>query len=547
MRDSLDWVCCYESNMTSKHTGPHAYLVILTLLFGSVLMGCYDPLDHTSGVAEQKLRTIETFEEVIVPLSHRQVDANEPVVSPAERSMSIGECRAVALANNLDLDVELLDPSIAAETITEEQAQFESLFFSNLGHEELDVPDGTLDKTSGGDVGVAIPLRTGGELTIELGYERFHTTNEQVDPDTSHNTDFSFSISHPLLRNAGLGVNAHPIRIAFYETQISEARAKLEVIRVLSFVDQVYWRLYAARGELQVRQQEYDLAVAQLERVERRVKAGTSPKVEIIRSAAGVAARRETIVIAENNVRQRELDLKLTINTDELDIAGRTVLIPATKPNPIDYHFDHKRLIEAAIENRMEMLELELRLAQDASTIEFRQNQLLPLLAVDYTYKQNTLGRSRPNASDIFGDNDFTDHRLGLQLQIPLGNKAARSRLRRAVLGKVRRLATVRRRETQIKREVLGAIIQLESAWERIEAARQRPVLAARELAAEQRQFELGRRTSVDVLEAQQRLANAHLAEINALADYEIAQTRLAFSTGTTLMAAQIHWQPKDE
>ena len=103
-------------------------------------MGCYDPLDHTSGAAQQKLRTIETFKDVIIPASHRPVDANEPIDSPAERSMSIGQCRAVPLANNLDLEVELLDPSIAAETIAETQARFESLFFSNVDYATLDIP-----------------------------------------------------------------------------------------------------------------------------------------------------------------------------------------------------------------------------------------------------------------------------------------------------------------------------------------------------------------------------------------------------------------------
>ena len=60
----------------------------------------------------------------------------------------------------------------------------------------------------------------------------------------------SLSISHPLLRNAGNRANTYAIRIAEYERQITYARTKLEVIRVIADVDRVYWRLYAARNAL---------------------------------------------------------------------------------------------------------------------------------------------------------------------------------------------------------------------------------------------------------------------------------------------------------
>ena len=56
----------------------------------------------------------------------------------------------------------------------------------------------------------------------------------------------------------------------------------------------------------------------------------------------------------------------------------------------------------------------------------------------------------------------------------------------------------------------------------------------------EQRQFDVGLRTSTDVLDAQSRLADARSREVRSLADYEIALVDIAFATGTLLGRTQV-------
>ncbi|MHC4216599.1 MAG: TolC family protein, partial [Planctomycetota bacterium] len=74
--------------------------------------------------------------------------------------------------------------------------------------------------------------------------------------------------------------------------------------------------------------------------------------------------------------------------------------------------------------------------------------------------------------------------------------------------------------------------------------ARQNVLLQERLFKAEQRQFELGLRTSTDVLDAQTKFAEAQSSEILALGQYQISQVDLAFATGTLLGAAKVQWQP---
>jgi len=506
-------------------------------------------------VPARRLHRIDTLDLDVLPAGEQEADIRLPGGTPplrrpsAELEMTLAECRAVALRSNLGLQVELINPAIAREAIAEQQARFEPSLFANSTYARTETPTSTTLDASEikyliADVGVRLPLRTGGTLTFDLPVSRTETNNVFSTLNPSYTSDFGVSLSQPLLRDGGIRANTHAIRIAHYQSQIVEARTKLEVIRVIGAVDRVYWRLYAARKELEVRKNEYDLAVAQLERVRRMAKAGAVPEVEIIRAETGVAERVESIIVADNDLRDRERELKRVLNKPGLEISALTILIPATDPRPVRYALDVGRITESAVANRMEMLELELQIAQDASTIDFQRNQALPVLALDYTYGINGLGPTMHDSIDLLLDRRFDDHRLGLQFVLPLGNRAAESRLRQAIYTRVQRLATRERRQLQIQEEVANAADRLEANWQRILASRQRTILAARNLEAEQRQFELGLRTSTDVLDAQTRLADAKLAEIRAQVEYQIAQVDLAFATGTLLGEAAVVWQP---
>lgn len=528
--------------------------VILPALAGVWLGGCAGPFADDPMLAisipPQRLREVVPLDLATVA---PPVDAGgaHGAAQPARLEVTIEQCRAMVLAHNLELDVELLTPTIARQRISEEEARFEAMLFGGASHARTDTPtasdlSGSQTDATRADLGVSVPLRTGGTLRFDLPVDRFKTDNAFATLNPAFSSDFAVSLSHNLLRNAGPRTNQHAIRVAHYASQAAEARTRLEVIRVIALADRMYWRLYATRQELAVRRQQHDLAVAQLERARRLVAAGAAAEVEVVRAEAGVAEGLESIIVAHNNVRDRERGLKRMLNVPDLPMTGPTELVPATPSNPVHFQLDVRPLVEAAMLGRMELLELELQLATDASTVDFERNQTLPLAVLDYAYNANGLGASFGDAFDMLNDRDFEDHRVAIRLEIPLGNEAARSRLRRALLDRLQRLATRRQRRAQIEQEVLNVVDQLEANWQRILANRQRAILAGRTLAAEQRQFGLGLSTSTDVLDAQTRLADARSAEARSLADYQIAQIDLAYATGTLLGAARIQWEPRE-
>jgi len=467
----------------------------------------------------------------------------------ATAPLTIEEVRASTLANNLDLRVALIDPTIAAERVTEEDARFTSVFTLRADHTDAEFPTGSTlasstQRSTNAGAGVRIPTRTGGSVTVDVVGARDDVGNSFTFLNPSYESDAQISISHPLLRGAGRRVTTAPVRIAGYEEQAAEARTKLEVLRQLTEAERAYWRLYQARQELDVRLQQFDIAREQLDRAGRRVREGNSPEVEIDRARAGAAQRLEAIVIADNLVLLRQRELKQIVNAPGLEVDTPVLILPATPPDPVEYVFDTGELQRAAVANRAELLELELRLAADAVNIGVARNDLLPLVNLTYRYRLNGLADSPPSAVEQNFRWQYPDWTIGVSAEVPLDNEEARSRLRQALLARMQRAATRELREQLIRREVLDAADSLHAGWQRILAARQATIAAGRALASEQRQFDLGRSTSNDVLDASSLLADAQVAEVRALADYQISQIDLAFASGTMLGASRVSFEP---
>lgn len=475
------------------------------------------------------------------------LDREVPIEEPAEiRPIEIEDVRRSVLENNLDLRTELVSPAIANANLSAEQAKFESTFFAGYTRNDQGVATNLEqgDPTSSDEflTGLRLPLATGGDITLD-------TLATRTDLGSAANllgnrepwqSNLRFSIAQPLLRGAGLDANTASIRIAGWNRDIADARLKLAATRILADSDRAYWNLFAAWRELEVRKSQYELAVSQMERAKRRVAAGDIPEIEVIRARSGVGRTLESIIRADGDLRRQQRVVKRIMNAPDLPLADGVGLEPATEPNPLRIELDASVLAEEAVENRMEMLELELQVSIDAMNVDLRRNEALPLFAFDYRYSIQGDDTGFGSAYSALGDSD--SHRIGVNGEIPIGNEIRESRLSAAVLQRVQRLATRSARSLAIRSEVYDSVDRLRQSWQSILAARLETVLAARTVAGEQRQFDVGLRTSTDVLDAQSRLADAQSREVRSLADYQIALVDIAFATGTLLGRTQVNF-----
>lgn len=473
-----------------------------------------------------------------------------PVTTPEEsRTIGLAEVRRAVIEGNLELRTELVSPEIARANLGAEEAKFESTVFAGYTRNDQGVITNLEqgDPTSSDEflAGIRLPLASGGTITVDTLATQSDLGSGfpggQVKPWESN---LRFSISQPLLRGAG-AVNTASIRIAKWNRDLADARLKLATIRILAEADKAYWRLYEAWRELEVRKSQYERATSQLERAQRRLDAGDAPEIDVIRARSGVGSTLESIIRADASLRQRQRALKRLINIADLPIGSETAIIPETQPNPLRIELDGNELAAEAIVNRMEMLELEIQLAIDATTVDIRRNEALPAFALDYRYSIQGDDQTFDAAYGALGDSD--SHRIGVNGEIPIGNAQRENRLSAAILQRVQRLATREARGQAIEAEVFDALDRLRQAWQSILAARLETVLAARTAIGEERQFEVGIRTSTDVLEAQSRLADAQSREVQSLAAYQIALVDIAFATGTLLGQSKVEFDESDD
>jgi len=385
--------------------------------------------------------------------------------------------------------------------------------------------------------GIRVPLRTGGTVVLSAPLSNKRTSRDNAQFNSKeYQSALRFSVSQPLLRNAGQQANEASIRIAEYQQQAAALGTRLQSIRIIAMVDKAYWQLYESWGELDVRRQQYEYAQQNLQMVKTRVAEGLTARVEINRSEIGVANRLETLIIAETNLKRANRQLQFLLNDISDDPSLDAIFLPSTAPNLVKYDINRKKLMDDAMQGRIELLTQELKLSADLAKISYLENQTLPLFTVDYQYGalSNTFNQFGDSYQDIFND-DYRDWSIGFKFEMPISNEANKARLDRAVQQRNQRLTTKALQTLTVKKEIYNAVDQVEQNWQRILAARQQVLVAGLNYEAELKQFNEGIRTMTEVLETLTRLGEAQIKEIKAIGDYQIALVDTAYATGTLL------------
>jgi outer membrane protein TolC len=474
-------------------------------------------------------------------------------------ALPLDDLRATVLRNNLDLRVVTYDPEIAEERLNAERAKFDATFVVDASYLDADLPPGNselLGVTSGNPalsgatgiftplaqdrqlfeagLGIDVPLPTGGRIGLRQDFEIDDKTAEGLGT-RENRTALSFSVSQPLLRGMGVEVNAASIRLARLDLGRQSAETKLKVIRVLASAEKAYWRLYAARKILEVQQGQLQLAVENERLVSALIEAGDAPPVERYGAELAIAQQLEALVVAETNVRIRARELSRVLNRDDLPIAEPMDIETTTEPRLERFALDANDLAARALEERLELLELELALASDAIRIGLARNAALPVFVVDFEFGLADRAGSIGDALEGTYSFDHPSFSVGARAAIPITNDAAEADLRRAMLSRLQRLATREQRRLTVRQQVYDAVDVLEQNWRRILAARQNVIAAAENYEAEQTLFSEGLRTTQDTLFALRQLGEARQREVAVIVAYQVAQIDLAFATGVLL------------
>jgi len=365
-------------------------------------------------------------------------------------------------------------------------------------------------------------------------------------------SSLNFQFTQPLLRNRWLFANRAQLVIARHSLRQSRAAFEAQVSDAILQAVAQYWNVVQSRGNLEVAKKSQDAAETSYKRDKRALELGALPPLDIYRSESQVAARRVQVIQAEYALKQAEDLLRFTLGAD-LDPYFRAIdleLTEAPEPEGELLAIDSAGALETALQKRPEFEAVRQALASDDTSVRLAHNNLLPDLRLTGSYASNGLGGNqlisnvtpprviqgglRESLDQLFGFG-FPTYGFSLTLSLPVKNRGPQADLGTALVSRRRDLYTERQLREQVTLEVSNAVHQLEQAKLSLTASKESLDLARKNVAAEQRKYELGAGTVFFVLEAQTEVAQAESGLLQAEVGYRLAAAAVDHATGNLL------------
>jgi outer membrane protein TolC len=466
-------------------------------------------------------------------------------------SLTLDEAVTRAVENNPELAIVRLGTEVEAARVGESLGVFAPVFSTQLGRSSsVTPPSNSLLGDRGVDVddwfsstGVRQRMPWGsGAWSASWETARTTTSNPLTSFDPSLQSGLQLAVSQPLLRDRTIDAARHQLSVARRNQDSSDLRFREAAAQFVAAVKQAYWTLKAARANVTVQERSLSLAqeLARENRV--RVEAGQIPPIDLLQAEAEVAQRRENLIRANTTAADAEDALRRLI-IDPADASFWQVrLEPVEEPTALGALPDVDAAVATALDERYDLARAGHDLENARTTVAFLDNQRLPDVRLEASYRSSGLGGTQflraggfPGSivgtrNRGFGDSlgqvftsDYPTWSVGLTVSYPLGRSFERASYARADVERrqaAQRIASLR---VEAAESVRRAGRQIRSTAERVEAARAGATLAQQRVETEQRRFEAGLSTTFLVTQALRDLLEAEVNLLRTTLDFESA------------------------
>ncbi|NOU00620.1 MAG: TolC family outer membrane protein [Gallionella sp.] len=353
------------------------------------------------------------------------------------------------------------------------------------------------------------------------------TTNYQA------GSPFSAANGNKRYNSNGYGVNlTQPLFraqnwLAYTETQLQVAQADAQfkaaeqdlVLRVA----QNYFDVLIAQDSVQLVEAQKTAITEQMAQAKRNFEVGTATITDTLEAQSRLDLVAAQEVAAKNNLDVKRSSLQQLTNSVSNDLRplGAGFKLEAPKPANIEQWVDNALIANPQIT----IAQVSAGLAEK----EVSRNQAahLPTLDLVANYAKNSA------SGGSFGSNDNTNKSVGVQLNVPLFQGGAVSSKSREALANQERskqdLENARRSvTTQTRQAYLGVV----SGMAQVQALQQALASSQSLLDASKLGQEVGIRTNLDVLNAQQQLYSTRRDLYQAQYNYLLSQLRLKAAVG---------------
>lgn len=561
--------------------------------------------DSVSGIAALAL-AISLFSSMATAQTPGVAGSNEParrVGVSGEMSLTLKEAVAMAVENNLDVQIQKTNVAIAQQGVVAAKGNFDPVLRWNPGFVSaitpaasvLQAPNGKLsDRSMTQNFSLIVPTEKNGfRFTSSFENLRNSTSNPFVSLNPYYSSRLRFGIAQPLLRFRDIDANRAELLISRKQTDISATEYEVRLIAVVAAAQQAYWTLVAARQDVGVRMDALRLAEEQLARDQRRIDVGNLAPVELAGTRAELERRRDSYLASVGGVTEAENQLKLLISprreneiwnkaivpTDagsvtapavgSLEDAVQTALTQRPEPKLVAMQVDivavNQRLNESLKLPQVDFVgefslsglggkqgppltffsSVDRNLYDRVSALSQAQglDPIVPPAVSIPPLPGDLIGGYGTNLQNLFGGT-YRTWQVGLNIDLNLKNRRAEAGIAQSRLN-AQRLALQRSQTEQaIQSEVRNALQALDVARQRIRAAEASARAAEERLASETRLFDNGESTDFLVLTRQNELADSRLREVVSRLDLNRALARLDLALGSTLQSFQIRVAP---
>jgi outer membrane protein TolC len=397
------------------------------------------------------------------------------------------------------------------------------------------------------------------QLTYTSTRVGINSTSYSLNPFTSG--DLDLILTQNLLQGFGRAVNGRNIRVQKNNVKVSALQFKLQLIATVSSALNLYWDLVSFDADVRARLREVGTAQQLLDDNKKLVQFGTAAPIEITRAESQLYASQQDLVTSQTNLLQQETILKNYLSRNGVADAGLTALhiVPLDKfqiPEK-DEGRPLEDLIRQALAVRAEMEQAHLNLASNQMNLVGIKNSLKPTLQAFAEVTNNGLSGDLAGVGLLQGYNsplvggygnllsqifrrDYPNYSAGISLNIALRNRAAKADYATSLLELRQNELNLRKNINQIRVDVQNAIVGVQQARSRYEAATKSRVLQEQTLAGDQKRYALGATVAFQVVQDQRDLATAQSSEVQSMANYTHARIALDQALGTTLEVNEV-------
>ncbi len=479
--------------------------------------------------------------------------------------ITLNEAIDQAVASNLGIQIQATTLDVARETRRAAWAAYHPTF--NLDVSYSPGMDHSLQRVAGSLVeslyrnysleassSVTNRFVTGTELT--LTWYHLSSRNERIkdefqellesfsgvtDPiTTSFAASGAIQLRQNLLKGLGWWYNLGSVRQAELAENAEEVAYDAQVADTIASVIKAYYELAYAQQAERIAQHSVDLAMAQREVTSARIEAGDLAPVELMKLDETVATRHGELLDAQMALRRAQTTLRaLLVGPYDAGVPGTLYLAGELPDSPIP-HRSLDASYETALVRNADVRRQELDLESRQIGYRMARQDLLPTLDFTGSLALNGVGETSPiGMEDVFSGN-HPYWTFGISLTVPLTNRTSETAYRQRKAEVEASLLTLKSLQETALAEVENAYTQVLSYEEQVRVSGTRVRLAAQNVEAEQARYAAGKSTTREVLEVQQSLRDAQLAEIRARINALSSRVDLEIVRGTLLEALGI-------